>query len=53
MGLPARLREVDGIEHDALADIAEVVRGDSFLENGPEGFDPSLEEIEDVLEAAW
>lgn len=53
MGLPARLREVDGIEQEALSDVAEVVHSDRFIDNGPEGFEPTVEEIETVLETAW
>jgi alcohol dehydrogenase class IV len=53
MGLPARLREVDGIEREALPAVAEATHGDRFIDNGPEGFDPTLEAIEETLETAW
>ena len=53
MGLPARLRDVEGIEREALPTVAEAVHGDRFLGNGPEGFDPTLERIEETLESAW
>ena len=53
MELPTRLREVDGLEREALPGVARVVENDSFLANGPQGFDPSREEIESVLDAAW
>jgi alcohol dehydrogenase class IV len=53
MELPARLRDVEGIEREALPAVAEAVHGDRFLGNGPEGFDPAVEEIEDTLETAW
>ena len=52
MGLPARLREVEGIERETLPAIAETIHGDRFIDNGPEGFDPTVEEIEDTLETA-
>jgi alcohol dehydrogenase class IV len=53
MGLPSRLRELDGVERDSLPDIAVVVTDDRFLDNGPTGLDPTVEGIEDVLETAW
>lgn len=53
MGLPMRLRDVESVEKESLSAIAEVVYTDRFLDNGPEGFDPSLEAIEKTLETAW
>jgi alcohol dehydrogenase class IV len=53
MGLPARLRDVEDIEREALPEVAEAVHGDRYIDNGPEGFEPTLEEIEDTLETAW
>ncbi|WP_435078355.1 iron-containing alcohol dehydrogenase family protein [Halococcus sp. AFM35] len=53
MELPARLREVEDIEREALPAVAEAVHGDRFIDNGPEGFDPTVEEIEETLETAW
>lgn len=53
MGLPARLREVETIEREALSDVAGAVHDDRFLDNGPEGFDPTVEDIESVLNEAW
>jgi len=53
MGLPTRLRDLDGIERDSLPEIASAIRHDATLDNGPEEFDLSVEEIEDVLDAAW
>lgn len=53
MDLPTRLRDLDRIERDSLPEIARAIRHDATLDNGPEGFDLSVEEIEDVLDAAW
>jgi alcohol dehydrogenase class IV len=53
MDLPTRLRDLDGLERDALSGVACVVENDSFLANGPQGLDPTAEEIEAVLDAAW
>jgi alcohol dehydrogenase class IV len=53
MDLPGRLREVEDIEREALPEVAEAVHNDRFIDNGPEGFEPTLEEIEETLEVAW
>ena len=53
MDLPTRLHDLDGLERDALSGVARVVENDSFLANGPQGLDPTAEEIEEVLDAAW
>jgi hypothetical protein len=44
---------VDGLEREALSGVARIVENDSFLTNGPRGFEPSREEIESVLDTAW
>jgi alcohol dehydrogenase len=53
MGLPTRLRDLDGLERGALSGVARVVANDSFLANGPDGLDPDREAIEAVLDDAW
>jgi len=53
LGLPARLRDVAGTDRDALPEVATAVVEDSFMANGPPGYDPDAEAIERVLEAAW
>lgn len=53
LDLPTALREVEGIERDDLSCVAELTVEDSLLANGPEGFEPSVEEIEAVLATAW
>jgi len=53
LDLPTRLRDVDGPPREAFPEVAEAVLTDSFMANTPKGFDPSHEEIEGVLDAAW
>ena len=52
LGLPSRLRDTP-VPREAFTDIAEAVLGDSFMSAAPPGYDPSVEEIVAVLEAAW
>jgi alcohol dehydrogenase len=53
LGLPSRLRDVGDIDEDDLTDIARHTLADEKMEQVPEGFDPTLEEMEGVLRAAW
>ena len=53
MNLPERLCSIDGLERDHLPEIVEAILADSFIDNVPEGLDPSAAEIEGVLHAAW
>ena len=53
LGLPERLRDVEGTAEDELSDVAEHVSEDDFLAVGPPEFDPTVEEIEKTLQAAW
>ncbi|EMA38409.1 iron-containing alcohol dehydrogenase family protein [Halococcus hamelinensis] len=53
MDLPTELRDLDAVERDALPGVAEYIYDDATLDNGPEGFDPSVEDIEETLEDAW
>ena len=53
LGLPARLRDVEGIERSGLGEAARLTVEDPILENGPEGYDPTAEEVERLLENAW
>jgi alcohol dehydrogenase class IV len=53
LGLPARLRDVEGTDRDALPEVATAVVEDSFMANGPPGYDPDTDAIERVLDAAW
>jgi len=53
LGLPTRLRDVDGPKPAAFESVARAVLDDGFIDNVPEGFDPSIETIEAVLRAAY
>ncbi|WP_408958876.1 iron-containing alcohol dehydrogenase family protein [Natrinema sp. 74] len=53
LGLPSRLRDVDGPDKPEFADVADAILADSFMANAPPGLDPTDEEIEGILEAAW
>jgi alcohol dehydrogenase class IV len=53
LGLPARLRDVDGPRPEAFPAVAESVLADGLMDNVPAGFDPTPADIEGVLEAAW
>ncbi|NGM67594.1 iron-containing alcohol dehydrogenase [Natronolimnobius sp. AArcel1] len=51
--LPSQLRAVDGPQPAEFTAVAEDVLADRFMENAPPGLEPTVAEIEDVLEAAW
>jgi alcohol dehydrogenase class IV len=51
--LPSRLRAIDDLDRGDLPGIAEEIRGDGFLSHAPAGLDPSVSDIEAVLEVAW
>jgi alcohol dehydrogenase len=53
LDLPARIRDVDGTDRDALPEVAQAVVEDSFMANAPADFEPTAAEIEQVLDAAW
>ncbi|WP_121742590.1 iron-containing alcohol dehydrogenase family protein [Natronorubrum halophilum] len=53
LGLPSRLRDVDGPEPDEFPVVAEWVLADHFMPNAPPRLDPSLEDLEGILERAW
>jgi len=53
LGLPARLRDLEGVERDGLQRAARLTHRDGFMGNGPEGFDPTAADLLGVLEAAW
>ena len=53
LALPSRLRDVEGTTEDELGEVAVHVSEDDFLEIGPPEFDPTVEEIEQTLRAAW
>jgi alcohol dehydrogenase class IV len=53
LGLPDRLREVDGLSRDDFPAIAAAIRDDGLMDATPEGLDPSADDIEAVLDEAW
>lgn len=53
LGLPSRLRAIDGLDRDDLFGIAAEIRGDGFLSHAPTGLNPTKNDVEAVLEAAW
>ncbi|SNZ16227.1 Alcohol dehydrogenase, class IV [Natronoarchaeum philippinense] len=53
LGLPARLRDVDGPEPEAFPQVAEEIVADSFIANAPPGLAVRAEEIEAVLREAY
>jgi len=53
LDLPTRLRDVDGPTPEEFPAVAEAIRTDRFMPNAPAGLDPTADEIERLLEAAW
>ncbi|WP_324663712.1 iron-containing alcohol dehydrogenase family protein [Haloarcula sediminis] len=53
LGLPTRLRDVDGPGRDEFPAVAEAVLEDAFMANAPPELAPTREDIVGVLEAAW
>jgi len=53
LGLPSRLRDIDGLAREDFPAIAAEIRGDGLLPEAPAGVDPTTAEIEAVLDAAW
>lgn len=53
LGLPKRLRDVDGPGRDEFPAVAQAVLDDSFMANAPDGLDATQTELEAVLEAAY
>ena len=53
LGLPTRLRDVDGPSRDEFPKVANAVLHDSFMVNAPSGLEPTRKDIIGVLEAAW
>ena len=53
LGLPDRLRDVDGLSESDLDDIAEVIVADSLMDTVPSGLDPTVDDVEAVLREAW
>jgi len=53
LDLPSQLRSIEALSRDQLTAIAESTIEDSLMPNCPPELDPTVEEIETVLEGAW
>lgn len=53
LGLPARLRDVEGATRESLHETAVIAYEDEYMWNGPDDLEPTVEAIEAVLDAAW
>jgi alcohol dehydrogenase class IV len=53
LGLPTRLRALDGVERADFDAIAAAIHDDDLLAVAPEGIDPTVAEITEVLDRAW
>ncbi|MFO7927722.1 MAG: iron-containing alcohol dehydrogenase family protein [Halobacteriota archaeon] len=53
LGLPSRLRDLDGTSADGLRNAAVLAHEDAFMNIGPAEFDPTVDDIEAILERAW
>ncbi|WP_256308961.1 iron-containing alcohol dehydrogenase family protein [Halobellus litoreus] len=53
LGLPNRLRDVEGVEQEHFPEVAAIVADDDLLDVAPDGLDPTVGEIVGILERAW
>lgn len=53
LGLPTRLRDVDGPSRAEFPEVANAVLKDAFIANAPSKLEPTQKDIIGVLEAAW
>ncbi|GAB7091036.1 iron-containing alcohol dehydrogenase family protein [Halorubrum luteum] len=53
LGRPTRARDLPETRESDIPDIAEFVLEDPMMERAPDGLDPTVEAIEDVLREAW
>lgn len=51
--LPSRLRDLDGTDEDGLRRAAELTHEDAFMSIGPDGFEPTVDDVEAALVQAW
>jgi len=51
--LPTKLREIDPVESEDFPEIAEFILADSSMDQAPRDLQPTADEIESVLHAAW
>lgn len=53
LGLPARLRDLEGIEHEDIPDLAAGVMADDLVANVPPAVEPDRDDMAAILERAW
>jgi alcohol dehydrogenase len=53
LGLPERLRSIDGLARADLDGVAERIVDDSLMATVPDGLDPTVGDVRAVLDAAW
>jgi len=53
LGLPSRLRSIDGLDREDLDDVAERIVDDALMATVPEGVDPTVADVRAVLDSAW
>jgi len=53
LGVPTRLRDLDGVVRDDLRGIAEYVEANDALAAAPPGLTVTVDDAEAVLERAW
>jgi alcohol dehydrogenase class IV len=53
LGLPSRLRDVDGPSEAELDAVAAATADDEIVGNGPPGFDPTVEALRALLDEMW
>jgi alcohol dehydrogenase len=53
LGLPTRLRAIDGLARSDLDDVAERIVADHLMATVPAGLDPTVADVRAVLDAAW
>ncbi|WP_114576627.1 iron-containing alcohol dehydrogenase family protein [Saliphagus sp. LR7] len=53
LGLPSRLRDLEGVSRETFPGIARATLEDRFMANAPPGLEPTAGGVEEVLERAW
>ncbi len=53
LGLPARLRDVDGLARDHLPAVADEIAANHKHARNPPGIDPTADDVLEILHAAW
>lgn len=53
LNVPTQLQEIDPLSRDDFTRVAEFIVDDYPMERTPEGYDPSVQQIESLLDEAW